>query len=93
MTGLLRRFRDYADFGLRFFVLRREGPFVLGLVTNDSCNLHCIDCRVADIHGTSMPFERIRLEIEDGVALADDTTAACRFSRWAAARVNWRPWK
>jgi len=60
VTGLLRRFRDYADFGLRFFVLRREGPFVLGLVTNDSCNLHCIDCRVADIHGTSMSFERIR---------------------------------
>ena len=56
----LRNALGYADFALRFMVLRRDGPFILGLVTNDTCNLRCIDCRVANVDRYSMSFDEIR---------------------------------
>lgn len=55
---------EYLKFGLDFFVLRREHPYVLGLVTNDTCNLHCRHCRVANILGSSMRRSEIQAHLE-----------------------------
>ncbi len=61
----LKRMAAYVDVGVRFAVLRKDGPFVLGLMTNDTCNLNCIDCRVANVHGNNMSFGQIRSVFED----------------------------
>jgi len=61
----LRMMATYANIGIRWFVLRQDGPYVLGLVTNDTCNLACIDCRVANVHGSNMSFEEIRAVLLD----------------------------
>ena len=60
MTGAARRLLSYAGFGLRYFVLRSDGPIILGLATNDTCNLQCIGCRVANVGRKSLSYERIR---------------------------------
>ncbi|MFI5384929.1 MAG: radical SAM protein [Fimbriimonadales bacterium] len=56
----LRALWDYAVFGVDFFILRQNRPFVIGLVTNDTCNLHCAHCRVANMRRSNMSFEDIR---------------------------------
>ena len=60
MNNLLRRSLDYARVGLDFFFLHSDRPQILGLVTNDTCNLHCIDCRVANVDNEVMSLENIR---------------------------------
>ena len=60
MTGLLQRSLGYARFGLDFFLLHSDTPQVLGLITNDTCNLHCLGCRVANIENTVMSMDDIR---------------------------------
>ena len=60
----LRTLWEYARFGLEFFVLRRNRPYILGLVTNDTCNLHCIGCRVANVSRSNMSYEQIREVLE-----------------------------
>jgi pyruvate-formate lyase-activating enzyme len=55
---------DYLRFSLDFFVLRQNRPFVLGLVTNDTCNLHCLHCRVSNTLKSQMSFEAIRAHLE-----------------------------
>lgn len=50
--------------GLHFFALRSTRPFVLGLVTNDTCNLNCRHCRVANIYRYCMTYEEIRGHLE-----------------------------
>lgn len=64
MTRLLAHALDYARFGLDFFVLRNDKPQVLGLITNDTCNLHCRGCRVANVDKTSMTMDDIRTTLE-----------------------------
>ena len=59
MNSSLHRLLDYARFGIDFFVLHSDTPHILGLVTNDTCNLHCIDCRVANIDHAIMGMDRI----------------------------------
>lgn len=56
---------SYAGVGFRLLVLRRDGPFVLGLISNDTCNLSCIDCRVANIYGSNMSFDEVRSVLRD----------------------------
>ena len=60
MMPLLKRSLEYARFGLDFFVLRNDKPQILGLVTNDTCNLHCLDCRVANVDHAVMSMDKIR---------------------------------
>lgn len=42
-----------------FFVLRKEMPYILGLVITDVCNLDCVHCRVANTHRSHMSYEEI----------------------------------
>jgi len=42
-----------------FFVLRRDKPYILGLVITDLCNLNCVHCRVANIRRSHMSYEEI----------------------------------
>jgi len=60
----LRRSIDYLRVGLDFFVLRNDRPLILGLVTNDTCNLHCIGCRVANVDKSVMSFDEIKAVLE-----------------------------
>ncbi len=53
---VLRTAWEYVRFGVDFFILRRDHPYLLGLVTNDTCNLHCIHCRVANRGAGNMSF-------------------------------------
>ena len=64
MTGGWLQVPEYARFAADFFILRRERPYVLGLVTNDTCNLHCIDCRVANTWHYNMTFDEVRSHLE-----------------------------
>jgi MoaA/NifB/PqqE/SkfB family radical SAM enzyme len=60
-----RRLWGYMVFAVRFFLLRSKGPFFLGLVPNDTCNLDCVDCRVANIANSCMSLRQIRAILED----------------------------
>ena len=60
----IRRLAGLAAFALRFFVLRQKGPFFLAVVTNDSCNLNCIDCRVANTEHRSLSYDETRATLE-----------------------------
>lgn len=64
MNPLLQRSLGYLRFGLDFFVLRSHRPHILGLVTNDTCNLHCIDCRVANVNNDVMSIEQIEAVLD-----------------------------
>lgn len=59
MTTLLHRAAESVKFGMNFFLLRRNTPHILGLVTNDTCNLQCVGCRVANIRNEAMSMEDI----------------------------------
>jgi MoaA/NifB/PqqE/SkfB family radical SAM enzyme len=60
LASRTRQVTGYALFAFRFFLLRSKGPFFLGLVTNDTCNLDCINCRVANVEKSNMSFDKIR---------------------------------
>lgn len=55
----------YLGVGIRFAILRQDGPYILGLITNDTCNLSCIDCRVANVYRNNMSFAEIRTVLEN----------------------------
>lgn len=57
---MLSRAFNYTRFAWDFFVMRRNRPFILGLVVTDICNLACKHCRVANIYRSSMSLEEIR---------------------------------
>ena len=59
-AGLLSRAFDYFSMMRDFMILRRNRPFVLGLVITDNCNLACKHCRVANIYHASMTFDEIK---------------------------------
>lgn len=62
---MTNRFLETARFGFDFFVRRADRPFVLGLVTNDTCNLNCRHCRVANVYGYSMMYDEAKGYLED----------------------------
>jgi MoaA/NifB/PqqE/SkfB family radical SAM enzyme len=64
VTTPLHRAIDYVRFGLDFFVLHSDKPQILGLVTNDTCNLHCLGCRVANVSNAVMSMQMIRETLE-----------------------------
>lgn len=64
MNGLLQRTLGYARFGLDFFLLHSDTPQVLGIITNDTCNLHCAGCRVANVDNVVMSMDDIRAILE-----------------------------
>lgn len=64
MTGLLRRSFGYLRCGFDLFVLKSDKPQILGLVTNDTCNLSCVGCRVANVDKQAMRFDDIRAVLE-----------------------------
>ena len=64
MTNWLRQVWEYARFGMEFFILHRDKPYILGLVTNDTCNLQCMHCRVANVYHSNMTFGQIRNILE-----------------------------
>lgn len=64
MTSLLQRSLGYARFGLDFFLLHSDKPRILGLVTNDTCNLHCLGCRVANTKYAGMSMDRVRATLK-----------------------------
>lgn len=51
-------------FSVEFVLLRRQRPFVLGLMANDTCNLHCAHCRVANVYGYRMSYPEVRGHLE-----------------------------
>lgn len=51
---------SYVSFGIDFFILRTDRPHILGLVTNDTCNLKCINCRVANVNRDVMSMSKIK---------------------------------
>lgn len=62
MPGLIDRINQVGTFSktaFDFFVLRKDKPYILGLVITDVCNLNCIHCRVANIRRTHMSYEEI----------------------------------
>lgn len=48
-----------AGYWLRTAVLGQEVPFIAGMVVNDRCNLHCLQCRVANQAGTDFTWEDV----------------------------------
>ena len=64
MTSSLSKAWEYAKFGMEFFIFHRDKPYVLGLVTNDTCNLKCVHCRVANVYHSNMTFGQIREILE-----------------------------
>ena len=72
MNALLQRTMNYVSFGIDFFVLRTDRPHILGLVTNDTCNLRCVDCRVANVNGAVMSMS------QDSCAFTSIRTALSR---------------
>ena len=59
MKSWLRKVWGYTRFITEFFIFHRDKPYVLGLVTNDTCNLHCAHCRVANVYNYNMTFDQI----------------------------------
>lgn len=51
-------------FGMQFLGRGSTRPFILGLATNDTCNLNCRHCRVANIFNVQMTYEEIRGHLE-----------------------------
>jgi len=59
---------DYASFLWDFAVLRRNRPFVLGLVVTDICNLACKHCRVANTYHSSMTYHEVEGHLREQYA-------------------------
>ena len=64
MSTLMQRSLAYIKVGLDFFILHSGRPNILGLVTNDTCNLHCIDCRVANVNNEIMSLEQVESTLD-----------------------------
>ena len=64
MTSVLKKSQDYIRFGIDFFIMERNRPYVLGLVTNDSCNLDCVGCRVANVNHDAMSMAQVKKALE-----------------------------
>lgn len=56
---------EYCKFGIDFAVLRQNRPFILGLVPNDTCNLHCIHCRVANVRKSRMSYAEVKAHLAE----------------------------
>ena len=50
---------EYGKFVCNFFILKKEYPYILGLVITDVCNLNCRHCRVANIQKGYMSYSEI----------------------------------
>jgi MoaA/NifB/PqqE/SkfB family radical SAM enzyme len=61
---MIRRSLEVLRFGFDFLVLRAKKPFAVGLVTNDTCNLRCRHCRVANTFGYRMSYDEVRGHLE-----------------------------
>lgn len=59
VNSLAQRSLRCIRFRFGFFILRNNRPHILGLVTNDTCKLNCIDCRVANIINETMRMNEI----------------------------------
>ena len=68
VAGTLLRILHHAHFAWDFFILRRNRPFILGLVITDICNLACKHCRVANIYHASMSFGEIERHLSEQYA-------------------------
>ena len=64
MTSALRKSLDYIRFGVDFFILHRDHPHIMGLITNDTCNLDCVGCRVANVDREVMSMAEVRNALE-----------------------------
>lgn len=60
LRTLLKDGLEYLKFGINFFVQRKKKPYILGLVINDKCNLHCKHCRVANLGYPDMSLAEIK---------------------------------
>lgn len=68
MSGILPRMLDYARFVRDFFIMRRNRPYILGLVVTDICNLACKHCRVANLYHATMTFEEMKKHLQEQYA-------------------------
>jgi MoaA/NifB/PqqE/SkfB family radical SAM enzyme len=64
VTSFVRKSLNYFRFGIDFFILERDRPHVLGLVANDSCNLDCVGCRVANMEHDVMSMAQVKAALE-----------------------------
>jgi MoaA/NifB/PqqE/SkfB family radical SAM enzyme len=58
VRAALRRWSAYAGFVFDTFLLRRERPFLLGIVITDSCNLSCYYCESKNQGRIHFAFEQ-----------------------------------
>jgi MoaA/NifB/PqqE/SkfB family radical SAM enzyme len=57
---MLSKLLYYPKFAFSFCVLRRDVPFILGLVLCDRCNLACRHCRVANTGRRDLTMDEVR---------------------------------
>lgn len=68
MKRLGKRLKEgvaYLRFGLDFFILHKEKPYILGLVINDNCNLRCMHCKVANLGRPGMSMPQVKQHLVD----------------------------
>lgn len=51
--------KEYFKLAYDFLLLKKDRPYILGLVITDLCNLNCKHCRVANIYKRHMPYSEI----------------------------------
>jgi MoaA/NifB/PqqE/SkfB family radical SAM enzyme len=51
---------EYLKLACDFFLLKKDRPYILGLVITDLCNLNCKHCHVANIYKEHMPYSEIK---------------------------------
>jgi len=54
---------EYFKLANDFFLLKKDRPYILGLVITDLCNLNCKHCRVANIYKQHMPYPEIEMHL------------------------------
>ena len=62
---IIKTWLEYLKFGFDFFICRKEKPYILGLVINDKCNLHCKHCRVGNLGRPDMSMQQVRQHLVD----------------------------
>lgn len=61
----MKKYVFYLDYSVKFFLLRREEPLILGLIITDECNLSCKDCRVSNTGRPSLTMQQVQSKLHD----------------------------
>jgi MoaA/NifB/PqqE/SkfB family radical SAM enzyme len=61
----IKKYVFYLNYSVKFFLLRKEEPLILGLVITDLCNLSCKDCRVSNTGRPSLTMQQIQTKLHN----------------------------